>query len=254
MTIFSLSRSRDRKGQCLRRRRTSLPKTMTRPPPPHPLVDLALLLQITRLPSSRSPVYHHPRPVFCPQSGRKITTSQLKSPLLRALRASSGQLALRFPEAAAATAMLRILLFPLRAVLSFFLVLWRGAATAVAPTVAAVPARALAVVVEPAPEAVTSAPMPLLTSPFPLAPAESPQAVSLLLALPASQPPPSVPPHRTRLLPPQLQRTPAAASAAVPASVVATAAATTTPGPLPFPPPPPSSTTTCFCCSPMRPS
>ena len=71
------------------------------------------------------------------------------------------------------------------------------------PTVAAVPARALAVAVALALEAVTATPVPLLASPFRLASAESLPAVALILYLLAPQPPPSVPPHRTRLLLPE---------------------------------------------------
>ena len=133
MMIFSFSRSGDRRGQRLQRRWTSLPKPMTwllRQPP----------LSISF--SSGLPVYHHPRSVFCPQSIKKTPTTQLKSPLLRALRASSCQPALESPEAAAAAALVpRILLFPLPAAPSFSLVLLSGAAMAVgvASAVVAVP-------------------------------------------------------------------------------------------------------------------
>ena len=129
MMISSFSRSRDRRGQRLRRRWTSWPKPVTRAPPPTPLVDLALPLRITRLPPSPSSVLSAKQ--------NEVPTPQLKSPLLRALRASSRQPALKFPEAAAvaaAAAVPRILLSPLPAALSVSLVLLRGAVTGVGVT------------------------------------------------------------------------------------------------------------------------
>ena len=52
MTICSFSRSRDRRGRRLQRHWTSLLKPMTRAPPPTPLLYLALLRRIIRLPPS----------------------------------------------------------------------------------------------------------------------------------------------------------------------------------------------------------